>query len=176
MAVGRAYAVGDEVLALRNDRHLGVLNGTKAKVVAIDHEHRQLVVDSDGRRRTLPAAYLDGGHLTHGYAMTVHKAQGATVDAAFLLGDDGLLREAGYVGLSRGRRANHLYRVEGPEAGPDQHGPQPERRSDADRAPRALGRPRGGPEGREASGSLGRSGRRALNSSPLVLATLSVTP
>jgi len=51
------------------------------------------------------------GHLSHGYAITVHKAQGMTCDAAYLLGDDGLFNELGYTGLSRGRHENHLYAV-----------------------------------------------------------------
>jgi hypothetical protein len=45
--------------------------------------------------------------------MTVHKAQGATADHAFLLGDEALFREAGYVAMSRGRRTNTCYVVEG---------------------------------------------------------------
>jgi ATP-dependent exoDNAse (exonuclease V) alpha subunit len=41
--------------------------------------------------------------------MTLHKAQGLTVDHGLLYGSDALTREAGYVGLSRGRRENHIY-------------------------------------------------------------------
>jgi ATP-dependent exoDNAse (exonuclease V) alpha subunit len=47
--------------------------------------------------------------LRHAYAMTLHKAQGLTVDCALLYGSAALTREAGYVGLSRGRRENHVY-------------------------------------------------------------------
>jgi hypothetical protein len=54
---------------------------------------------------------LEAGHLSYAYASTVHKAQGATVDRAFLLGSDQLYREAGYVGLSRGRLSNELFVV-----------------------------------------------------------------
>jgi conjugative relaxase-like TrwC/TraI family protein len=35
-AAGRAFAVGDAVVALRNDRHIGLLNGQRATVVGID--------------------------------------------------------------------------------------------------------------------------------------------
>lgn len=45
--------------------------------------------------------------------MTCHKAQGATVDVALLYGTAALTREAGYVALSRGRTANHLYVPDG---------------------------------------------------------------
>jgi hypothetical protein len=59
----------------------------------------------------LPADYLDAGHLTHGYALTAHKAQGLTCDATFVLGSDEIYREWGYVALSRGRTDNRLYLV-----------------------------------------------------------------
>ena len=36
---------------------------------------------------------IEAGHVTHGYAMTVHKAQGITADRAFVLGTDDLYRE-----------------------------------------------------------------------------------
>ena len=56
----------------------------------------------------MPADWV-ARHLDHGYAMTCHKAQGATVQTALLYGTGALTREAGYVALSRGRAANHLY-------------------------------------------------------------------
>ena len=59
----------------------------------------------------LPSTYLEAGHVAHGYAMTVHKAQGVTVDRAFVLGSDDVYREMGYVAMSRGRHGNHLYVV-----------------------------------------------------------------
>ncbi|HET9060527.1 MAG TPA: MobF family relaxase [Acidimicrobiales bacterium] len=108
VAAGREFAVGDRVMLLRNDRSLGVRNGEAGVVVALDTEQRWLVLD-DGRR--LPAEYLDAGHVGHGYASTVHKAQGATVDRAFLLGSERLYREAGYVGMSRGRLSNEIFVV-----------------------------------------------------------------
>ena len=81
------------------------------------------------RRGALPADYLAAGHITHGYAMTVHKAQGLTCDRAFTLGTDNLYREQGYVAMSRGRLGNHLY-VAGPRPiDPDDapHAPTQER-------------------------------------------------
>ncbi|MGI9156460.1 MAG: hypothetical protein ACR2FG_07460 [Marmoricola sp.] len=63
-------------------------------------------------RLTLYAGYLRDGGLDHGYALTVHQAQGLTCQRAMLLGSDALYREAGYVGLSRGRQRNDLHLVE----------------------------------------------------------------
>lgn len=57
----------------------------------------------------MPFEYLAAGHLTHGYATTVHKSQGATVDRCLILADDSTSREHAYTALSRGRRSNDLY-------------------------------------------------------------------
>jgi hypothetical protein len=109
---GRGFAVGDEVLATRNNYRLGLLNGTRATVRSIDWEHCVPVLETTDGRRVVPLpVYLAEGHLRHGYATTIHKAQGATVAQGFVLGDDALYREAGYAALSRGREANTLYVV-----------------------------------------------------------------
>ena len=95
-------------MCLRNDYRLGVRNGTVGTVGSVDQAAGEVVL-SDGT--SLPSSYLQAGHLTYSYATTVHKGQGATVDRAFLLGSDQLYREAGYVGMSRGRLSNELFVV-----------------------------------------------------------------
>jgi conjugative relaxase-like TrwC/TraI family protein len=118
----RPFQAGDRVLTLRNDRRVGVLNGTRGTVAAVDIARREMVVATDaGPTVVLPARYLDAGHVAHGYAVTAHKAQGATVDRAMLLGTDAVYRELGYVGMSRGRLANTLYVVGRPEDADDTH-------------------------------------------------------
>lgn len=111
-------AVGDRVVTTRNRRSLGVVNGSRGVVVAVDERQRSMRVHLDGRRRDEPghltvlsAEYLEAGHLSHGYAITGHKAQGMTADRAFVLGDEAIYREWGYVALSRGRAENQLYVV-----------------------------------------------------------------
>ena len=109
---GRAFAVGDTVVAGYNDYRLGLLNGTLGRVSAVDRDRGRLTVaTSDGRSIDVPRRYLQLGRLKHGYATTVHKAQGATVDATLVLADHASYREAIYTGLSRGRVANHIYVV-----------------------------------------------------------------
>lgn len=78
----------------------------------IDPRSRALtVLTYEGRTIEVRHRYLAAGHLAHGYATTVHKAQGATVDVSLLLVDDQTYREAAYTGLSRGRAANRVYVV-----------------------------------------------------------------
>ncbi|MGH3114499.1 MAG: ATP-dependent DNA helicase, partial [Gaiellaceae bacterium] len=108
---GTELASGDRVLCTRNDRRHDVANGSRGTVVAIDRNRRSIVLELDGHRQlTLPAAYLDAGHVTHAYALTGHKTQGLTVERAFVLADgQGALREWGYVALSRSREQTRLY-------------------------------------------------------------------
>jgi conjugative relaxase-like TrwC/TraI family protein len=105
---GREFAVGDRIQCLRNDRRLQVRNGTTATIIEIHADSGEISLDSGVR---LTSAYLADGHVDHGYCTTIHKAQGATVERAFLLGSEALYREAGYVGLSRARQATQLYIV-----------------------------------------------------------------
>lgn len=103
-------AIGDRVLGLTNDYRSGILNGTRGTVSGIDRRRGRLEVrTSDDSVVRVPFAYVEAGHLTHGYAMTVHKAQGATCDHAFVLVDETMSREAIYTAMSRGRQSNHLY-------------------------------------------------------------------
>lgn len=102
-------AKGDRVMTLRNDRRLGLLNGTVGTVVGLDGTG--LLVRTASGDREIPLHYITEGKLTHAYALTVHKAQGLTCDVALLLGDDSLFAEAGYTGITRGRHRNQLYLV-----------------------------------------------------------------
>ncbi|MGH8990348.1 MAG: hypothetical protein ACRDZ7_02340 [Acidimicrobiia bacterium] len=113
---GRRFAVGDEVLTTRNDYRLGVLNGTRATVTTLDFTTGDVSIRTDdGRQVVLPFAYAEAGHLSHGYATTLHKAQGATLRQAFLLADDTITHQRGYSGLSRGTARNDVYVVEAPD-------------------------------------------------------------
>jgi ATP-dependent exoDNAse (exonuclease V) alpha subunit len=87
-----------------------MLNGTRGVVVGIDEPRGLLdITTSDGAQRSVPFAYGEAGNLAHGYAMTIHKAQGATTDHALVLVDSTISREALYTAMSRGRGANDLY-------------------------------------------------------------------
>jgi ATP-dependent exoDNAse (exonuclease V) alpha subunit len=105
----REYRVGDRVTVTANDHQLGLLNGTHATVTTVDQGRRTLTLAAEDDRNVVVGADWAGRHLDHSYATTCHKAQGATVDVALLYGTAALTREAGYVALSRGRAANHLY-------------------------------------------------------------------
>lgn len=62
-----------------------------------------------GKVVPLDPSYLQEGQLSHAYALTAHKAQGMTVDRAFVRGSDELYREWGYTALSRRREEARFY-------------------------------------------------------------------
>lgn len=103
----RAFAVGDRVLVTRNDHQRAVFNGTRGTVTMITGHNVRLRSEA-GAMINLPVEGL-ADRLAHAYAMTVHKAQGLTVDTCLLYGTAALSQQAGYVALSRGRAANHIY-------------------------------------------------------------------
>ena len=107
----RSFAPGDEVVVLTNTYRLGLHNGSRGTVAEVDPDAATVTIrDAAGVDRVLDRR-LVADRLDHAYAMTCHKAQGLTVDVALLYGTAALSREAGYVGLSRGRQGNHMYAV-----------------------------------------------------------------
>ena len=109
-AAGRAFAAGDRVLTTVGDRRLGVLNGSRGLIEGVDEAERALDVRlDDGQVVRLPADYLEDGQLDHGYASTGHRAQGMTVQRAYVLGGEETYREWGYTVLSRHRQEARFY-------------------------------------------------------------------
>ncbi|RZF60880.1 Ti-type conjugative transfer relaxase TraA [Sphingomonas populi] len=96
----RAFASGDRVMFLKNERGLGVKNGTLGTVQFVTQSRMAVLLDSG---RSVDFDLKDYAHVDHGYAATVHKSQGVTVDRVHVLATPGLDRHAAYVALSRHR-------------------------------------------------------------------------
>jgi hypothetical protein len=139
---GTELAAGDRILCTRNDRHLAIANGNRGTITAVDpQQHAVEVALDDGRRLTLPARYLEAGHVAHSYALTGHKTQGLTFEHAFVLADERrALREWGYVALTRAREQTRLYTT-AHELEPDAPPHRTEPAEPLDRLADALTRP-----------------------------------
>jgi len=102
----REFASGDRIMFLKNERGLGVKNGTLGKVERVSPDSMAVRLD-EGRRVAFDLK--DYAHVDHGYAATIHKSQGVTVDQAHVLATPGMDRHSAYVGMSRHRDGAQLH-------------------------------------------------------------------
>ena len=130
LADGTTAGIGDRIITRRNDStlHPGdltkpaaaaghrdppvgfVRNGQQLTVTATHADGSLTAADRTGRTVALPAAYV-AEHVQLGYAATIHRAQGATVDTSHVIASPGTTRQALYVALTRGRASNVAYTI-----------------------------------------------------------------
>ena len=102
----RDFAQGDRIMFLKNERGMGVKNGTLGKVERVSPDSMAVRLD-DGRQVAFDLK--DYAHVDHGYAATIHKSQGVTVDQGHVLATPGMDRHSAYVALSRHREGVQLH-------------------------------------------------------------------
>ncbi|ABS65530.1 MULTISPECIES: Ti-type conjugative transfer relaxase TraA [Alphaproteobacteria] len=102
----RGFASGDRVMFLQNERGLGVKNGTLGTIEQVSTQSITVLTD-DGR--SVGFDLKDYDRIDHGYAATIHKAQGMTVDRTHVLATPGLDAHGSYVALSRHRDSMDLH-------------------------------------------------------------------
>ncbi len=102
----RSFADGDRVMFLQNERGLGVKNGTLGTIEQVSPQSLTVRTD-DGR--SVAFDLKDYNRIDHGYAATIHKAQGMTVDRTHVLATPGMDAHSSYVALSRHRDGVELH-------------------------------------------------------------------
>ncbi|CAL79855.1 putative conjugal transfer protein; traA [Bradyrhizobium sp. ORS 278] len=102
----RTFASGDRVMFLQNERGLGVKNGTLGTIEQVSAQSMTVETD-DGRHVRFDLK--DYSRIDHGYAATIHKAQGMTVDRVHVLATSGMDAHSSYVALSRHRDEVNLH-------------------------------------------------------------------
>ncbi|KPF44613.1 Ti-type conjugative transfer relaxase TraA [Rhizobium sp. AAP43] len=105
----RHFAAGDQIVFLKNEGSLGVKNGMLAKVVEASPGRLVAVVGEAEHRRHVIVEQRFYNTLDHGYATTVHKSQGATVDRVKVLASLSLDRHLTYVAMTRHRQDLAVY-------------------------------------------------------------------
>lgn len=116
---GDTVGVGDTVIARKNSKlytedskYLGrVINGQLFTVTGLAEDGSLSVRDiNSGQDMLIPSGYASANmHL--GYAATIHRSQGATVDTTHAVIDTGVDRAGLYVAMTRGRHENRVYAV-----------------------------------------------------------------
>ena len=113
----RDFATGDRIVFLENSRDLGVKNGMLATVDHVEAGRPgagpRIIATLDGPRggegRSVSVPMGDYQAIDHGYATTIHKNQGATVDRAYVLASGTMDRHLTYVAMTRHRDGAQLY-------------------------------------------------------------------
>ena len=96
----RHFAAGDRLMFLKNDRGLGVKNGMLGEIEQVSPTQMTVRLDAG---RSVAFDLKDYAQVDHGYAATIHKSQGVTVDRTHVLATPGMDRHGAYVALSRHR-------------------------------------------------------------------------
>ena len=97
---------GDRVVFERNNAKTGERNGEFGTVERMDKRGFDVRMD-DGRTQRVE----DGGkhQMSHGYASTIHKSQGSTIDKTYVLASKSMDSKLTYVSLSRQKEDAKLY-------------------------------------------------------------------
>jgi hypothetical protein len=125
-ARGHRIAVGDLIISRQNDTTIAlrnttdqaaerspVRNGNRWRVAAIDATANRLAAERlDDRARVVFEGDYVREHITHGYAVTVHTAQGVTADTTHAVLGENTTRPMLYVAMTRGRETNGAYLYE----------------------------------------------------------------
>ncbi|MDP9762529.1 MULTISPECIES: Ti-type conjugative transfer relaxase TraA [Agrobacterium] len=106
---GRRFDAGDQIVFLKNEGSLGVKNGMIGHVVEAAANRIVATVGEGDQRRQVIVEQRFYNNLDHGYATTIHKSQGATVDKVKVLASLSLDRHLTYVAMTRHREDLQLY-------------------------------------------------------------------
>jgi hypothetical protein len=122
-ARGHHIAVGDLILTRHNDATVplrnnddhvseqsAVRNGQRWQVTHINPANNRLIARrlDDNTLGAFQGDYVRN-HITHGYALTVHSAQGATADTTHAVLSENATRALTYVAMTRGRQCNNAF-------------------------------------------------------------------
>lgn len=112
----KEFAVGERVIFLKNNSVLGVKNGELGTIQSLKFDKEGRVEITARHDNGQPIKFTVGEEkgqfdsFDHGYAMTVHKSQGVTVDRVFALPSESMSSsEWTYVAMSRHRLEARLY-------------------------------------------------------------------
>lgn len=103
----REFAVGEKVLFLKNERSLDVFNGSTGTVTVASRNRLEVMVEGHDNAITVRANEYN--EIDYGYARTIHKEQGNTVDQAFVYLSPTMDAQLAYVALTRHREDVQLY-------------------------------------------------------------------
>ena len=102
------FAAGDRIQFTGTDKKQGIYNGNAGTIEAIDGTH--IAVRLDGKQpKTINFDAANFDKFRHGYAGTIYRGQGKTLDQTFLYHSEHWRSAASYVALTRHRDKAELF-------------------------------------------------------------------
>jgi len=103
---GLSLSKGDRILFRLNNKSLGVRNGDLATITEINANTLRATLDS-GEQVIIPKSYKS---IDYGYALTVHKSQGMTVEhASVFIGSTYWDKHLAFVAITRHKESLRIY-------------------------------------------------------------------
>jgi Ti-type conjugative transfer relaxase TraA len=102
----KGFSKGDRIVFTRNNYWLGVKNGTMGTITNLDQNKVHVKLDEGKELFFSPnlKPYFD-----QGWAVTIHKSQGTTVDRTFVLASYEMTQNLAYVAMTRHREDVQVY-------------------------------------------------------------------
>jgi hypothetical protein len=98
-------SIGDKVLFGKNDKGLGVINGDIGVVKEVTADVLKVAV----KGKIIKIDTANYKELSHGYALTIYKAQGSTYRDVFVMDERAIWYESFNVAMSRHKRSVKVY-------------------------------------------------------------------
>lgn len=124
-----SYATGDRIMftgsaRTKAARDAGFINGVAGTIQEIKGNHVTVALDGKGKGKARIVAFTVGENaeagefksFRHGYAGTIYKGQGRTLDQTYVLHSASMGAASSYVGMSRHRESVSLFTTRGAEA------------------------------------------------------------
>lgn len=114
----RQFQQGDRVVFLENNGRLGVRNGNLGNIIGMEQRKGAAPVLSVklDRGNVVKIDTADYQDIDHGHAVTIHKAQGVTLDKAYVLASSQMDAHLAYVAMSRHREEVQVFAAAGDAA------------------------------------------------------------
>lgn len=102
----KSFSKGDRIVFTHNNYGLGVKNGTMGIVTELDKRSIQVKLDEGNSICFAPNL---NPHFDQGWAITIHKSQGTTVDKSYVLASYEMTQNLAYVSMTRHREDVHVF-------------------------------------------------------------------
>lgn len=103
----KGFSQGDRIVFTRNNYGQGVKNGSMGTILKLNQQ--KIVVKLDNEQKELSFAPKLNTYFDQGWAITIHKSQGTTVDRSYVLASSSMTQNLSYVAMTRHKESVQLF-------------------------------------------------------------------